>query len=270
MALVVVLAVLWVPGVWAQDTVESVQKAVIEQWNKLNSASGTFTLAGEYKMSKDATGALKFAGGGSFNHLKKGETSLFIMNAWAGMTEAAKLAQVQGYYDGKDLYGDVSVPLAKVFESGKVDPSEFSGAPGAKALLDLAQKHLNLTVAPAEKVGDKDCYVLEGTFKDQDEKNPVGKLKICLAKDTGILARVGIISKEGAEMGAITMADVKVNPPLGEDVFKYVPLPPPAPPKPPDATQPAANAPATDAAKAPAATAPAAPAPKAPAEKGKK
>jgi outer membrane lipoprotein-sorting protein len=257
--LLIAALTLCVSAAWAQDTPEAIQKAVIEQWNKLNSASATFALVGEYKLKPDAPGAMKFVGGGTLDYLKKGEQSFGKIYGWAGMTEAAKLAQFQAVYDGKDLYLDVFVALANIRRSGKSDTTPDAGALGAKGLFDLAQQHLTLAAQPSEKLGDKDCYVLEGTPKDQNPDNPVSKARLYFGKDTGILQKLSVFGKTGAEMATVTATDVKVNPGLSEDVFKYVSIVPPAPPPAPAADTPKPAAPAPAAAPAKPAPAPATP-----------
>lgn len=245
LTILVAAVVLWMPLASAQDTVESIQKAVIEKWDGLKSMSGTFNLNVQYKIKPDMPNPLKLMGGGSTDYVKVDQTAKYRMNAWAGFSEAAKMGQLQSLFDGTTAYVDTLF-------MGKVDskqlPASEAIAPGGKAFFDFVNQHVNLAPSAAVDVNGKACYALEGAFKEVDEGNPVGKIIACFDKETGVPMKINVIDKQGVEIGVITMTDVKINPEIKEEVFKYVPLTPPAPPTPPTPAPAPAAAPAAPAA----------------------
>lgn len=225
----VVAAILFMQGAMAQDTVESIEKAAIAQWDKLKSISATLDLNVSVKLNPSVDKPLVLVGGGSTAYLKKDGKIMGRIEAWTGMTEQVKLASANGVCDGEKAYLDV------VF-MGKREhiEADATAVPVGKAGFDSLKQHLNLAAAPAAKVGDEDCYVLEGTPKEElDENIPVGKVAIYISKKTGILLKIGVLDRQGSEIGALTVNDIKVNPDLSPDLFVYVPPAPPTPPTPP-------------------------------------
>jgi outer membrane lipoprotein-sorting protein len=243
-ALWVTVALLCAPIAPAQDTVESIEKAVTDAWNRLNSMSATLAANAEFKLKPENPAPMKAMGGGTVNYLKKGETPLYALEGWAGLSEQAKLAQARCVHDGQQLHVDTLV-------FGKVESETPANAitPGGKALFDFLRENLNLAAKPAEKLNDKEAYVIEGALKQPDEKIPMASILIYFDKATGIPLKVASLDKQGMPSATITVNDIKVNPPLAEDLFKYVPLAPPAPPAlPTPPAAPAAAAPAAPAA----------------------
>jgi hypothetical protein len=252
----------WIPAAIAEDTLDSVEKTVTENWNKLTSVSSGFDLAAQVKMKPEQPNPFPVVGGGQIDYVKKGETIQYKAYVWAGLTPTVKMAQAQALFDGKDGYYDAMVPLASVNESGTVPASDLI-APGGKPLFDaLKANFTDLAVAPSEKIGDKDCFVIKGVLKNQDPKIPISKGMLYLAKDTGVPMKVVVVDAAGAEMGSIAMKGVKTNGPVDPGAFVHTPLQVPGVPG-----APAAPAPADKAAPAPAPAAKAEPAKAEPAKK---
>ena len=250
--LVMAAMVLWIPAVSqagaapaglakeaaAPQSLESIEKAIIEKWDALSAMSAAFDINVEVKLNPDMPNPMKLTGVGSADYRKKADKKCYRIDAWAGFSAASKMAQYQEVCDGTNVYRDIFVPLLQIRETGAANPSEVV-SPDPKKLLELAGEHLNLAAAASEKVADQDCYVVEGAPKEQDAKNPVAKVKICFAKATGVPLLIAAMDKAGIQIGSIALKDVKVNHELADSVFQYVPLVLPAPPAPPAPAEPA-------------------------------
>jgi len=234
--LVMAAMLLWIPALLAAEaaapqSIESIEKAIVEKWDALSAMSAAFDINVQVQLNPDNPNLMKLTGAGSTDYRKKGDKKCYRVDAWAGFSPASKMAQFQAVHDGTTLYRDISVPLLKIRETGAADPSEAI-TPGGKELLEMAHKYVDLAAAASEKVADQDCYVVEGALKEQDAKNPVAKIKICFAKATGVPLLIAALDKAGVQIGSIALKDVKVNHELADSVFQYVPLVLPAPPAP--------------------------------------
>lgn len=237
MMLLAAAALMWAQAALAEDTVESIEKAVVEQWDKLKSMSATLGLVADVKLNPEAEKAMHLVGGGSTAFMKKGDAPMYCLDVWAGLNEKAPMAKAKIVHDGVDTYLD-TVLMGKN-RSQKLDGGGV--APGGKALFDLLKEHATLSVLPSEKVDGKDVHVIEATPKEPSDDVPISKVRLYFAKDTGIPLKVEIVGKDATPMGEITMSDVKVNPELAAGLFVYTPPAPPAPPASPAAAPAAAG-----------------------------
>ena len=233
MVVVLAAAMLWIPVATAQEqSVEAIQKAVAEKMDGLKSLSSPLALNVEVKLNPDMPNPLKLVGGGSVDYLKKGDKPLYRADIWAGFSETApKMAQAQSAYDGKLVHYDVFIPLAKIDETGTVDPGESFKA-DANVMFAELRKYVDLTALPPAQLGDTDVYVLEGKPKEGTDWGPVAKVRISFAQDTGIPLKVAIVGADDTDMGTLSMTGLKVNGELSEDNFKIVPFARPIPPAP--------------------------------------
>ena len=227
LTLLMMTMVVWIPAAVAEGpTLEAIEKAVVEKWDALTSMSGTLDLALEVKLNPNATAPMKLAGGGDVAYLKR-DNPLYRSYIWVGIGHS-KMVEAQAVSDGAKMQYEASIPMGQVRESGTVDTAEV-GAPGGKPLFDLLREHFVLAALPDAKVGEKPAYVVEAKPKDDSDEVPVSKLEIFFDQTTGIPVKLRAVGKDGAEMGALTMKDLKVNETLGEDVFVFKSILPPAP-----------------------------------------
>jgi hypothetical protein len=244
-SLVLTAILAWVPWATAHESVEAIQKILIEKWDSHTSLSGVFSVAGQVKISPDIPTALAISGNGTLDYLKKDGKALHRVEGWAGPTKELQLARIFSTFDGAKGHADTMFFGQNGSEDyGPADVIEPSG----KAIFDEMAANMTLKAMPSTKVGDKDCHVLEGVLKEPvDDVVSLTKLVMCFDKATGVPVRIGLIDKQNVEFGAITMTDAKIDQEISVEKFKYTP--PPAPP--------AAPAPATPATAAPAAAQPA-------------
>jgi len=225
--LVALLAV--APLAAAQDTVESVQGEIIKAWDGLKSFSGKFSGTAAIKIRPDMPNPMKIMAGGDADY-QKGDALKHRLNAWAGLTEQAKMAAIYSVCDGKEIHVDTLIPFGQ--RASNVFPIDPSMMFGVKQLFEELNKVVNFTVLPAGKVGETDCYALEATAKEDADEIPLGKLQLFFAKETGAPMQIKFFDKAGADIGALNMTEAKANCDIASDVFKYVPPAPPTPPAP--------------------------------------
>jgi hypothetical protein len=256
LSLLVAIGLVWVPMAVAQDTPESIEKAVIESWDKLSSLSANLNLNSDFPMNLIAalisnkppdpnnTAKGKLAITGNVNYVKKDPTPCSRLELHAALNETLK-ARILSNCDGTDAYRE-SEFFGKV-ESKKIEPKDVP-ALGGKALFDRLKGNFDLAAQPSEKVGDKDAYVLDATPKTPDPNGPIYKLRFWFAKDSGVMLKGEAFDGANASLATLMVTDTKLNQPIAPEQFKYTP---PTPPTPPPAPAPA-PAPAAPASPAPA------------------
>lgn len=236
-----------------QPTVESVQKEIVAKWNEIKSLDARIDISGQFKMNPEQPNAIPILGGGDIRCMKKDGAKLpmFKSYAWAGLSEASKMAQGQAASaDGGNIDYEALVPMAGVREAGSYDaaasiPAEAAGSYDSlgNMMFGALNENLNLVVAPDSKIGDEDVYVFAGTPKEADDRNPVASATASFSKKTGLPMQVQLLGKDGAPIATISLKDVKLNGDMAGDSFKFdtiMPAPPAAAPAPaPAQTEPA-------------------------------
>lgn len=239
--LILTAVAVWGPWAAAQESVEAIQKALIEKWDRHTSLSGAFSVTAQVKISPDIPTAIEIGGNGNLDYLKKDGKALHRINAWAGPTKEFQLARIVSTFDGTKGHADTMF-------FGQNGSDDYGPAdviePNGKAIFDEMAANMTLKAMPSTKVGDKDCHVLEGVLKEPvDDVVSLTKLVMCFDKATGVPVRIGLIDKQNIEFGAITMTDAKIDQEINVEKFKYTP--PSTPPAAPAPAAPAAPQPAT-------------------------
>ena len=256
----IIAVVAWAPVTVAQDTADSIEKAVVENWDKLGSLTANLNLNADFPMN--LVGALiskkpadpnntakgKLVITGSVDYVKKDATVCSRLELHAALNEALK-ARALFVSDGAEAYLEYEF-FGKV-EYKKIDPKDMI-PPGGKALFDHLKKSLTLAAQPAEKVGEKDAHVLDATLTTPDPNVPISKLRFWFAKDSGVLLKCEAFDAANAVMATLAVTDIKLDQPVAPERFKYTPPTPPAPPAASAATAAPAAAPAPKAPAAPA------------------
>ena len=217
------------PFVWGQDTLDSVQKAVVERMDALSSTSTTIAGTADIKLKPENPTAMHVFGSGGMDYAKK-DGKVFAraeLSAALSAEATAKLARVLGVFDGKDAYYEVEF-FGKV-ESHMLANPLGDTPPSAKALFDLLKQNFDLVVLPSEKMGNKDAYVLSGNLKAPSNDLPLSRLQLWLAQDTGVILKVVGFDKQNAPFLDLNAMDIQLNQPIPDERFKYTPPPPPAP-----------------------------------------
>ena len=225
------------------DTVDSVEKVLLERWEKVSSLQADLIVEATYAFAPNVPPA-NVTGRGAAEYLKKGGAPLSRLELVLDMTDTIRLANFVGIYDGKDAY--VTRELLGKIETEKVAAGADVGVvpPGGKALFDALRKDFVLTLLPGEVIGGKEVYVMEakGT-KVSSAAVRISKLRLYFSKESGIIVKVIVWNDQGQVLGAITTSNVRINVPIAETRFRYIapdgtsPSPEPSPqPAPAEAT----------------------------------
>lgn len=216
--------------VFAQPSVEEMEKTLIAQWDKLESLSGVYELTASFKLNPEQSTPMKLVGGGTVDYAKLGGMPRYKGFLWAGLSASSRLLQAQAVFDGQSGYYEALAPLFKLNASGKAGIADIV-PPGGQPLFDAMHKHLaNITVLPEEQVNGVDCYAIKASPKDA--QSPVAAVTAFFAKATGVPRKVSLFDAAGTEMAVIVMKDIKVNGEIAGETFKFVSLAPPAAPEP--------------------------------------
>jgi outer membrane lipoprotein-sorting protein len=78
-----------------------------------------------------------------------------------------------------------------------------------------------LKLLPAEKVDGHDCYVVEAKSKSAGMGQP-GRFVIYCRKDLGMMVKQLVYNTDGQVLNTTTITDIKVNPDIKPDRFKFV------------------------------------------------
>jgi len=216
--------------VFAQVSIEEIEKNLTAQWDKLESLSGVYELTASFKLKPEQTTPMKLVGGGTVDYAKVGGAPRYKGFLWAGFSPTGRLLQAQALYDGQAGYYEALAPLFKLNASGKATMADIV-QPGGKPLFDAMRKHLaNITALGEEQVGGVDCFAIKAAPKDA--KSPVASVVACFAKATGMLHRITLFDAAGTQMAVVLMKDVKVNGGIAAETFNFVSLAPPPAPEP--------------------------------------
>ncbi len=237
LCILVAIAAAWAPIAFAQDTVDGIEKAVVEKWDKLASLQAKLDLKADFPMNivaalvsgKDPDPANKAIGklviNGAVDYAKKDAVVCSRLELNGALNDALKASGL--------FVSDGAVANAEWTFFNKVDHKQIDiksiVPPGGKALFDLLKKNFTLAAQKPEKVGDTEAYVLDATLLAPDPKYPVSKLRFFFAKDSGVLLKCDAYDALSAVLATLTASEIKLNQPIAPERFKYTPPAAPAP-----------------------------------------
>lgn len=255
----IAVALVWAPLAAAEDSVESIEKAVVENWDKLASLEGAVNLKADFPMNlvgaamsgkapdPTITNVGKLLVTGSVDYAKKDAVICSRLEVHATLNESLK-ARALFVSDGAQA--NVEWEFFNKVDHKSLDVKNAIPS-GGKALFDLLKQNFTLSAAKEDKVDGKDAYVLDAKFTTPDPNVPISKLRFWFAKDSGVLLKCEAHDLLDAVLATLTISDIKLNQPIAPDRFKYTP-PAPAPAPETKPTEEAKPAPATSPAAAPA------------------
>lgn len=199
-------------AVRAEDTIDSVEKEIIEKWSKMTSLTA--------KMATDANmGGMAMKMTGTIEFLNKEGKELFRLEAemeqaMGGQTMKSTILSI---VDGEFQWMLMDMGMMK--QAMKTKPDDFQGSPGGKKMFEQMKKDNDLKLLPSEKIDDKDCYVIEVKPKKTGEQ--LALVKMYFAKDSGIMVKmVGYDTGNNAVMTS-TYSDIKTNVEIPAERFVF-------------------------------------------------
>lgn len=126
-------------------------------------------------------------------------------------------------YDGEFSYILTEAEGQKMAYKNKpeaaTNPSPFDG----KALFAAMRDAYNIKRLPDAKVGDRDCIVLEMTFKDAAAMaaSPMTKMTTSICKKTGIQVKSEALNAQGKVTQSSTLTEIKLDDDIKQDRFEF-------------------------------------------------
>lgn len=232
----IAIALVWAPLAVAEDTVESIEKAVVENWDKLSAVDAAVNLNADFPMNlvgaaisgkapdpnNKAVGKLVVTG--HVDYAKKDAVVCSRLELNATLNESLK---ARGLFVCDGAQANVEWEFFNKVDHKSLDVKDAIPS-GGKALFDLLKQNFTLTAQKSEKAGDAEAYVLDAKFTVSDPNLPISKLRFWFAKDSGVLLKCQAHDLLDAVLATLTVTEIKLNQPAAPERFKYTP-PAPAP-----------------------------------------
>ncbi len=203
----------------ADHSADDIEKILIKRWNQISSLTADLTVEADYAFSPNSPAA-HVTGKGIAEYLKKDGLDRSRIEFGIDLTETIQLARFIGIYDGKDAY--ITREFLGKLESEKIDQSKIGVVPpGGQALFNALRKDFELTALSPEKIDGKDAFVLEAKAKRPLGDFQIGKMRFFFLQQSGVVARVDVCNTQNVPLGTIRTSNVRINPPISEDRFKY-------------------------------------------------
>jgi len=233
----IAIALVWAPLAAAEDSVESIEKAVVENWDKLSSLEGAVNLNADFPMNLVAAlvsgkapdptntnmGKLVVTGGVDYAKKDAAICSRLELNA-----ELNKGLKARGLFVSDGTQANVEWEFFNKVDHKSLDVKDAIPS-GGKALFDLLKTNFTLSAGKSEKVGDQEAYVLDAKFTVPIPNVPISKLRFWFAKDSGVLLKCEAHDLLDAALATLTVTNIKLNQPVAPDRFKYTAPAPSAP-----------------------------------------
>ncbi|MBI5094019.1 MAG: hypothetical protein HZB26_16455 [Candidatus Hydrogenedentes bacterium] len=229
----IALAIVICPKAWPDEALDAAKKDLAAKWNSVNSYSAAL----EMKLEETRGDTKRTASGeGKVECIKKNGVELSRVEvamevaAPGAAADAPKTKQTSlRVFDGTTLFTENSMMgMTRAFKSTK-----GSGAivGGGKALFDQIEQNFTLAVRPNEKLGDRMALVIEGAPKPETQQK-AKPIRFYFDLESGAVLRTDILDETGKPRVITLVKDVKINPQIGEERFKYTPPAAPAAPAP--------------------------------------
>ncbi|HRX83676.1 MAG TPA: outer membrane lipoprotein-sorting protein [Phycisphaerae bacterium] len=215
---IVLLGAIVAPAICFADSIEDVEKQIRDAYGKLKSYSANVNSQTDIKQGGQAismtmTGSFLAKNGENGKHMYRmeGKTSMKMPGMdHPGMGDQELLVVCDGEYTYQVQTNPMTSQKNVIKTDADADP------------LPWAQQKENHTfkVLPDEKVDGQDCFVVEATPKTPGGMG-VARTVFYIRKDIGALVKQVAYNTEGEALNTTTFNDVKVNPDVSADQFKF-------------------------------------------------
>lgn len=205
-------ALLAVPAL-AEQKLEDVTKAISEANAKVKSYTAKMKTEAEMmgnKMTSEMTMEIMRKDGKILSHTEtKGQMQ---------MGETKMEQNATSVCDGEFIYVLSESMGQKNAMKMKYDPKQTGDA---ESMLKEYTKQYDVKLLADEKVGDVDCYALEGKAKDGAAAGGPAKQNLYFCKKTGILMKATGFDKDGKQMMSATTSDLKLDAEIKKERFEF-------------------------------------------------
>lgn len=208
------------PAIALGDTLESVQKSIIEQGKKISSMSWKSTYTqdtdmGETKMTGKGTTDYEFTKSGDKN-LFRMETSYTSETTTGGNKQTTK-GETLSVCDGNFTY---TYSNAGGTKSAFKQAVQHQDAGITEAFFDTLSKSYNLELKADSKVGSRTAYVIKAMLKEP-MPGMASEQVMYFDKATGVMLKSVHTDDAGKATMETTTTDLKVNSTISADRFVF-------------------------------------------------
>lgn len=203
------------------DSLEEVQKKIVDAVSKLDSFSADMSMKtememGGMKIAQEATGSLEFM---RKNGVGVSRTELkTIVNRSAGGQDTRIEGSMLTILDGEFSYIMQDQMGQKSAVKMRPDPTQ-SPVPSETTFKSLSEK-CDVTLLPDENIDGIDCYVIDAVPK-QHVPIPIKKLRSYYAKQTGMPVRLAGFDQSGNQIQTTDFKNARTNPALDPERFSF-------------------------------------------------
>lgn len=211
------LGSLMVCSTLAADTLENVEKQIVDANDKVKSMSGKLTSKGE--MSMGGTSMTNLAEG-TFEYVRQGDKMRYRIDMKNSMAQGdMKMDSTnQLICDGDAV---LLIQDQGGMKQGRKMKPEGSMQLSAKQIFDEMKKENDLKLLPDETIDGKPAFTIEATPKTA---NPMGLTKMVMnfSKENGVFLKQVGFDKDGKAIQTTTFTDLKVNPEIDPKRFELI------------------------------------------------
>lgn len=203
----------------AADTVESVERELTKQWNKVRSMSATMVIKSDMK---HGGGSTTMDSSGTYEYQKVGDKVIFRMEMKSttvsryGEQETKMESAVTSVNDGEYLY-----TLSEQMGQKTAMKMKASTPPSldVKSMFETMRQNNVLKLLPEQSLDGQAVYVIEATAKDSS--SAMAKTMMYFAKDSGVMLKSVSHDSQERVIQNTMYRDVKINESIAPDRFVF-------------------------------------------------
>lgn len=215
---------LMIMGGWAsalaEDTLESVEKAIVEKVKQIKSLEAKMVSIMEMEMGgmhnrAETQGTYEFVRDG--DKLKFRTDMKFNQVMKQGDQEQKNEGTGMQIYDGEYTWSLNEMMGQKMAQKMKASSADLM----PESMLKTVRENHDLKLLPSEKVEGHDTWLLEATPKAQSGGTEGGRIHMFFDKNTGLIVKQVVFDPSGKPMSTTTFTDMKVNGNISPDRFVF-------------------------------------------------
>jgi outer membrane lipoprotein-sorting protein len=205
----------------AEETIDTVEKKIIELFDQYDSITYKVTMTLDANMGGMT---ISSKGEGTSEYMKKDDKTLFRQEMAITTENPRSPGQSMTSNSMKICDGEFIYTLQEqgsIKQAFKQNIADVDSVPGGKMMFDYLNKHGDLKLLPGEEIDGEEVYVIAVTLK---QGNPMGvptKRKRYISKKTGLPVRLEMFGPDDKVMMTIAMSDVKINPKVDPSRFVF-------------------------------------------------
>lgn len=220
--IVTCLLAVGVPGLVRADSIEDIQKKLVESNAKLKSFSCKMKMVQNFDMGQGNKMQSDYAG--TTEWMRKGDKFALrtdlkgtAVQSFGGQDNKVEMS-VTMVCDGDALY-TLSTQMGQTMAAKQKPDDSLGGEPG-KIIDDIVAKQ-NVKVMPDGTVDGEACFVIEATPKDPADAPNVARTIMYFRKDIGVNVKTVGLDKDGKEVFSTTASEFKINADIAADRFVF-------------------------------------------------